>query len=32
MELRGEIKSLSSTFPERKIRLELEVNGNLEDI
>ena len=32
MELRGEIKSLSSTFPERKIRLELETNGNLEDI
>lgn len=32
MELRGEIKGISSTFPERKIRLELEVNGNLEDI
>lgn len=32
MELRGEIKSLSSTFPERRVRLELETNGNLEDI
>ena len=32
MELRGEIKSLSSTFPERRVRIELETNGNLEDI
>lgn len=32
MELRGEIKSLSSTFPERRVRIELETNGTLEDI
>ena len=32
MELRGEIKSLSSTFPERRVRIELETNGALDDI
>ena len=32
MELRGTIKSLGSTFPERRVRIELETNGNLEDI
>ena len=32
MELRGEIKGLSSTFPERRVRIELETNGTLEDI
>lgn len=32
MELRGEIKSLSSTFPKRRVRIELETNGALDDI
>lgn len=32
MELRGSIKGLASTFPKRKILIELETDGRLEDI
>ena len=32
MELRGTIKRLGNTFPERKILIELETDGRLEDI
>ena len=32
MELRGTIKGLASTFPKRKIFIELETDGRLEDI
>ena len=32
MELRGTIKRSGSTFPERKILIELETDGRLEDI
>lgn len=32
MELRGTIKGLASTFPKRKILIELETDGRLEDI